>query len=171
MGQDDFGYMLAEVLKDNKVDASGLRFDSSARTALSFISLRGDGEREFLFFRHPSADILLRQSELDIDLVKKVKNSSSVCWEVLSQPILMIVQCAFIDVHVSVEQGCIFHFGSISMIEEPCRSTQLAAMIVAKESGSLLSYDPNLRLPLWSSPDAARKGIFSIWDKADIIKV
>lgn len=72
MGQDDFGYMLAEVLRDNKVDPSGLRFDSSARTALSFVSLGGDGEREFLFFRHPSADILLHQSELDIDLVKKV---------------------------------------------------------------------------------------------------
>ena len=64
--------MLADVLKENKVDISGMRFDSSARTALAFVTLRADGEREFMFFRNPSADMLLRESELDIDLIKKV---------------------------------------------------------------------------------------------------
>ena len=44
-------------------------------------------------------------------------------------------------------------------------------MEVAKEAGALLSYDPNLRLPLWSSADVAREQILSIWDQADIIKV
>lgn len=44
-------------------------------------------------------------------------------------------------------------------------------MRIAKKSGSLLSYDPNLRLALWPSEDAARKGIMDIWDQADIIKV
>lgn len=68
-------------------------------------------------------------------------------------------------------QASIFHYGSISLIEEPCRSTHLAAMDIAKRSGSILSYDPNLRLPLWPSADAARQGILSIWDQADIIKV
>jgi len=42
---------------------------------------------------------------------------------------------------------------------------------VAKEAGALLSYDPNLREPLWPSPEEARTQIMSIWDKADIIKV
>lgn len=64
--------MLADVLKENKVDISGVRFDSSARTALAFVTLRADGEREFMFYRNPSADMLLLQSELDIDLIKKV---------------------------------------------------------------------------------------------------
>ncbi|KAH6786516.1 pfkB-like carbohydrate kinase family protein, partial [Perilla frutescens var. hirtella] len=41
----------------------------------------------------------------------------------------------------------------------------------AKAAGALLSYDPNLRLPLWPSPEVARKEIMSIWDKADVIKV
>lgn len=68
-------------------------------------------------------------------------------------------------------QASIFHYGSITLIEEPCRSTHLAAMDIAKRSGSILSYDPNLRLPLWPSADAARQGILSIWDQADIIKV
>ena len=44
-------------------------------------------------------------------------------------------------------------------------------MEVAKEAGALLSYDPNLRLPLWPSADKAREQIMSIWDQADIIKV
>ncbi|XP_056161495.1 probable fructokinase-4 [Syzygium oleosum] len=44
-------------------------------------------------------------------------------------------------------------------------------MQVARDAGALLSYDPNLRLPLWPSPEEARERIMSIWDKADIIKV
>jgi fructokinase len=47
----------------------------------------------------------------------------------------------------------------------------LKALEVAKEAGCLLSYDPNLRLPLWPSADEARKQILSIWEKADLIKV
>ncbi|XP_010482526.1 PREDICTED: probable fructokinase-7 [Camelina sativa] len=138
VGDDEFGRMLADILRLNNVDNSGMRFDHNARTALAFVTLRADGEREFLFFRHPSADMLLLESELDKNLIQKAK---------------------------------IFHYGSISLIEEPCRSTQLAAMKIAKASGSLLSYDPNLRLPLWPSEDAAKKEIMSIWNLADVIKV
>lgn len=72
MGDDEFGHMLANILKHNNVDNSGMRFDQSAKTALAFVTLRADGEREFLFFRHPSADMLLRESELDISLIEKV---------------------------------------------------------------------------------------------------
>lgn len=64
--------MLADILKQNKVNNSGMRFDPAARTALAFVTLRADGEREFLFFRNPSADMLLHESELDIDLIKQV---------------------------------------------------------------------------------------------------
>ncbi|XP_013694362.1 probable fructokinase-7 isoform X2 [Brassica napus] len=138
VGDDEFGKMLAEILKLNNVDNSGMRFDHKARTALAFVTLRADGEREFLFFRHPSADMLLTESELDKNLIQKAK---------------------------------IFHYGSISLIKEPCRSTHLAAMKIAKAAGSLLSYDPNLRLPLWPSEEAARKEIMSIWDLADVIKI
>ncbi|EOY23036.1 hypothetical protein SCA6_004516 [Theobroma cacao] len=138
VGDDEFGHMLADILRQNNVDISGMRFDHSARTALAFVTLRADGEREFLFFRHPSADMRLHESELDINLIKQAK---------------------------------IFHYGSISLIEEPCKSAHLAAMNIAKRSGSILSYDPNLRLPLWPSSEAARTGIMSIWDQADLIKV
>lgn len=72
VGKDEFGFMLADILKQNKVDNSGMRFDPGARTALAFVTLRADGEREFLFFRNPSADMLLHESELDKDLLEKV---------------------------------------------------------------------------------------------------
>lgn len=170
MGEDEFGYMLADILKQNKVNNSGMRFDPAARTALAFVTLRSDGEREFLFFRNPSADMLLRESELDINLIKQV------CFRCLFSHQLcstwFIAHSTGVNsVELYLKQATIFHYGSISLIEEPCRSTQLAAMTIAKKSGSILSYDPNLRLPLWPSADAAREGIMSIWDQADVIKV
>lgn len=67
--------MLANILKENNVDNSGMRFDPNARTALGFVTLTHDGEREFLFFRNPSADMLLTEAELDVDLIKKVHSN------------------------------------------------------------------------------------------------
>lgn len=64
--------MLADILKENNVNNEGMRFDSGARTALAFVTLRNDGEREFMFYRNPSADMLLQKSELDFDLIRKV---------------------------------------------------------------------------------------------------
>ncbi|KAL8250748.1 hypothetical protein R6Q59_034441 [Mikania micrantha] len=138
VGKDEFGYMLADILKKNGVNAEGVLFDEHARTALAFVTLKKDGEREFMFYRNPSADMLLKESELKMDLIKKAK---------------------------------IFHYGSISLITEPCRSAHMAAMKAAKQAGVLLSYDPNVRLPLWPSAEAARQGIKSIWNEADFIKV
>jgi fructokinase len=65
VGDDAFGRYLAQVLADNGVDCSHLRFSAEARTALAFVSLLPDGERDFMFYRHPSADMLLRPEEID----------------------------------------------------------------------------------------------------------
>ncbi|KAL1298376.1 hypothetical protein HN51_042745 [Arachis hypogaea] len=138
LGDDEFGHMLAGILKENGVVADGITFDQGARTALAFVTLRADGEREFMFYRNPSADMLLKPEELNLELIRSAK---------------------------------VFHYGSISLIVEPCRSAHLKAMEVAKDAGCLLSYDPNLRLPLWPSAEEARKQIRSIWEKADLIKV
>ncbi|CAM8979441.1 unnamed protein product [Rhodiola kirilowii] len=138
LGDDDFGHMLAGILRDNGVIDGGICFDQGARTALAFVTLRADGEREFMFYRNPSADMLLTPGELNLDIIKSAK---------------------------------IFHYGSISLIVEPCRSAHLKAMEIAREAGALLSFDPNLRIPLWPSAEEAREQIMSIWDQADIIKV
>ncbi|KAG6506334.1 hypothetical protein ZIOFF_031657 [Zingiber officinale] len=55
------------------------------------------------------------------------------------------------------EGAIVFHYGSISLIIEPCRSAHLKAMEVARKAGALLSYDPNLRLPLWPSAEDDKK--------------
>ena len=73
VGEDEFGYMLADILKENNVNNEGMRFDPGARTALAFVTLRSDGEREFMFYRNPSADMLLKETELDYELIRKVK--------------------------------------------------------------------------------------------------
>ncbi|KAK4406245.1 Fructokinase-2 [Sesamum angolense] len=138
LGDDEFGHMLAGILKENGVSADGVNFDKGARTALAFVTLRADGEREFMFYRNPSADMLLTPDELNLEVIRSAK---------------------------------VFHYGSISLIVEPCRSAHLKAMEVAKSAGALLSYDPNLRLPLWPSAEYAKEQIKSIWNKADVIKV
>lgn len=72
LGDDEFGHMLAGILKQNGVSAEGINFDTGARTALAFVTLRSDGEREFMFYRNPSADMLLRPDELNLDLIRSV---------------------------------------------------------------------------------------------------
>lgn len=72
LGEDEFGRMLEGIVKENGVSAAGIRFDQGARTALAFVTLRADGEREFMFYRNPSADMLLKPEELDLDLIRSV---------------------------------------------------------------------------------------------------
>ncbi|KAL5570783.1 hypothetical protein UlMin_020380 [Ulmus minor] len=57
VGEDEFGYMLADILKENNVNNQGMYFDPGA----PFVTLRSDGEREFMFYRNPSADILITE--------------------------------------------------------------------------------------------------------------
>ncbi len=65
----------------------------------------------------------------------------------------------------------ILHFGSITLINEPARSATLEAVKIAKGSGAIISYDPNLRLNLWLDPEIARSEINSTIPLADLIKV
>lgn len=78
LGDDEFGHMLAGILKENKVSADGVTFDKGARTALAFVTLRADGEREFMFYRNPSADMLLKPEELNLELIRSVSISFAV---------------------------------------------------------------------------------------------
>lgn len=57
------------------------------------------------------------------------------------------------------------------MISSPAREATQYAVRLAKEKGMLVSYDPNLRLGLWSSEEHARETIISMVDQADMLKV
>ncbi|CAN1340617.1 Probable fructokinase-5 [Linum perenne] len=74
IGDDEFGHMLVEILKKNNVNTEGVCFDKDARTALAFVTLKHNGEREFMFYRNPSADMLLKESELNMNLIKQVSD-------------------------------------------------------------------------------------------------
>jgi len=65
----------------------------------------------------------------------------------------------------------ILHFGSISLIDEPARSATEYAVKKAKKQGLLISYDPNLRIGLWSSQAEAKQRIISMLDQVDVLKV
>jgi len=65
VGEDGFGHFLADTLKGAGVDVSPLRFTNRAQTALAFVSLQASGEREFLFYRSPSADMLMAPEDVD----------------------------------------------------------------------------------------------------------
>ena len=71
VGDDPFGHFLADTLTADGVDISALRFSAKARTALAFVSLRADGEREFLFYRHPSADMLFAPADVDTEAIAR----------------------------------------------------------------------------------------------------
>jgi fructokinase len=73
VGGDAFGRFLKGTLDEVGVDTSGLVFSHEARTALAFVSLHADGEREFMFYRHPSADMLYTPEEVATDLIASAK--------------------------------------------------------------------------------------------------
>lgn len=70
-----------------------------------------------------------------------------------------------------IDAGTIFHFGSISMIGEPSKSATLKAVNHALNGGKFISYDPNLRLPLWESESAAKMGMLEGFDYARLVKI
>lgn len=69
VGDDPFGYYLAGVLEREGIDLRGLRFNDQARTMLAFVSLDSTGERSFSFYRHPSADMLMRPEDVAFDVI------------------------------------------------------------------------------------------------------
>ncbi len=73
VGDDPFGHFLADTLAASGVDVGPVRFSKEARTALAFVSLRADGEREFTFYRHPSADMLWTPDEVDAKVIHSAK--------------------------------------------------------------------------------------------------
>ena len=82
----------------------------------------------------------------------------------------MTLEPAEIDEEL-IKNSSIFHFGSISMTDEPSRGATLRAIEVAKNAGVTVSYDPNLRPSLWRSLDEAKENILRGLRYADILKV
>ena len=70
-----------------------------------------------------------------------------------------------------IRQSRIFHFGTISMTDEPVRTATKKALDVAKEAGCLITFDPNLRPPLWDSLEEAKKQMEYGFRYCDVLKI
>jgi len=65
----------------------------------------------------------------------------------------------------------IFHFGTLSMTHDEVRNATKKAIDIAKESGAVISFDPNLRPPLWKSLEDAREQVAYGLSKCDVLKI
>lgn len=70
-----------------------------------------------------------------------------------------------------IRQTKIFHFGTLSMTDEPVRSATYAAIAEAERAGVLRSFDPNLRPPLWRTLDEAKEQVLFGMAHCDILKI
>jgi fructan beta-fructosidase len=76
------------------------------------------------------------------------------------------------DINYSLVENCsIFHFGSISMTHDTAAAATIKAASTAKNKGAVISFDPNLRIPLWSSLEHAKSMIRKGLTYADVIKI
>lgn len=70
-----------------------------------------------------------------------------------------------------IDEARVFHFGTLSLTDEPVRTATKKAVAYAREKGRLITFDPNLRLPLWNSPEAAKEEILWGLSNADVVKI
>lgn len=138
VGEDIFGNRLKATLEEVGIDTTNLLIDKDVRTTLAFVETLKGGDRDFSFYRNPGADMMLKVSDLNEELLKSTR---------------------------------LFHYGTLSMTHEGCREATIRAISVAKESGAIISFDPNLRPPLWESLDEAKKQVEYGLAHCDVLKI
>ena len=138
VGDDAFGKLLLNTLREAGIDVSGMAVDPTVFTTLAFVTLDSSGDRSFSFARKPGSDMCIRFEEIDLSLIDRAK---------------------------------VFHFGTLSLTDEPSRTATQKCIAYARERGKIITLDPNLREPLWPSPDAAREQILWALHQADVVKI
>ena len=138
VGNDMFGKMLEERAGSTGIDLKGLKKDDEVHTTLAFVQTFPGGDRDFSFYRNPGADMMLREEEIEEELIQDTR---------------------------------IFQFGTLSMTDSVVEKATKKAIAIAKEKGCILSFDPNLRPPLWSSLDKAKEMIAYGMSVCDILKI
>ena len=81
-------------------------------------------------------------------------------------------QVRFEELNLSlIDQAKVFHFGTLSLTDEPARTATYKAVAYAKETGKLITYDPNLRKPLWKSLQTCKEQMLWGLSQADVVKI
>jgi fructokinase len=138
VGDDFFGTQLKEAIEGVGINADNLFRDREVHTTLALVHTFPDGDRDFSFYRNPGADMMLREDEINEDVIKNTR---------------------------------LFHFGTLSMTHSGVRKATKKALKIAHEAGRLISFDPNLRPPLWESLDDAKEQVLYGLGYCDILKI
>lgn len=138
VGEDQFGRMLRDALKEVGIDTRNLILDKEVHTTLAFVHTFEDGDRDFSFYRNPGADMMITAEEVQEDLIKSSRA---------------------------------FHFGTLSSTHDTCREATRHALKIARDNGLLITFDPNLRPPLWKSLEDARREILYGLGQCDVLKI
>ena len=81
-------------------------------------------------------------------------------------------QLSFEEIDLSlIDEAKVFHFGTLSLTHEPARTATCKAVAYAKAQGKLITYDPNLRKPLWADLEEAKKQLLWGLAQADVVKI
>ena len=70
-----------------------------------------------------------------------------------------------------IDEAKVFHFGTLSLTDEPSRTATQKAIAYAKEKGKLITFDPNLRKPLWADLADAKAQMLWGLSQADVVKI
>ena len=93
----------------------------------------------------------------EFSFARKPGADTGICFEELALPL--------------IDEAKVFHFGTLSLTDEPARSTTYRAVAYAKSKGKLITYDPNLRKPLWKDLDTAKEQLLWGLSRADVVKI
>ena len=125
VGDDPFGKLLRRTLDEAGVSVEGM-VTSSYATAVAFVALTANGEREFIFYGRPAAHDQLSTAAVDTFVAERPFSNDDV-----------------------------LHLGSNCLIRGYTRIASWHAIDLAVRSGAAISFDMNLRLALWDSPAKA----------------
>ena len=73
VGNDQFGKLLKGTIDEIGIDSKGLLLDEEVNTTLAFVHTFPNGDRDFSFYRNPGADMMLREDEVDYDMIRQAK--------------------------------------------------------------------------------------------------
>ena len=138
VGEDYFGHMLGETIRETGISDEGLLYDRNVNTTLALVHTLPGGDRDFSFYRKPGAVIMLIDAEVNRQLIDECR---------------------------------VFHFGSLSLTNEPAAGATRGAVAYAKRAGKLISFDPNLREPLWENEEQAKAAIWYGIGECDVLKI
>ena len=70
-----------------------------------------------------------------------------------------------------IDEARVFHFGTLSLTDEPAKTATQKAVAYAKSKGKLITFDPNLRKPLWKDMETCKEQLLWGLRQADVVKI